>query len=75
VRLDIPISLSTERIQTREFKASVDIPYDIDIAFDSNIPMKELDCLVGMNSPSIVTGPSFSTRASERVYITDRPGF
>src|ERR1700730_5798872 len=53
VPLDIPISLSAGQIQTQEFKASVGIPYDIDIAFNSNIPMKELDCLIGMNLPSV----------------------
>jgi hypothetical protein len=53
VPLDIPVTLSVGHIRTPDFKTSVDIPYDIDIAFDSGIPLDKLNCLIGMNLQSV----------------------
>jgi hypothetical protein len=53
VPLDIPVTLSIGHIRTPDFRTNVAIPYDIDIAFDSGIPLDELDCLVGMNLESV----------------------
>jgi len=53
VPLDIPVSLSVGHVRTPDFKTSVDIPYDIDIAFDSGIPLDKLNCLIGMNWQSV----------------------
>jgi hypothetical protein len=53
VPLDIPMSLSVGHIRTPDFRTSVNIPYDIDIAFDSGIPLDELNCLTGMNLESV----------------------
>ena len=53
VPLDIPVSLSVGHIRTPDFRTSVAIPYDVDIAFDSGIPLDELNCLIGMNLKSV----------------------
>ncbi len=54
VPLNIPLPLSAGHIQTPDFKTSVSIPYNVDIAFDTTkLPLEELDCRVGTNIPSV----------------------
>ncbi len=53
VPLDIPVSLLVGHIRTPDFRPSVNITYDIDIAFDSGIPLDKLNCLIGMNLQSV----------------------
>ena len=54
VPLNIPFSFSIGPTQTSEFKTLAAIPYDVQIAFDTTrLPLKELNCLIGTNIPSV----------------------
>jgi len=53
VPVDIPVSLSTGREYTREFRVNLEQTYTIAIEVDKKLPFDDLVCLLGVNTPAL----------------------